>query len=287
MACGINIRTYYEERWHDGDVYIIRAADHGAWLGSQVFDGLRSVGGLIPDIEPHCQRLNDSAIAMGIAPTMTAPAMIEIIRDGIAFYDADAAVYIRPMYWAIDGDEMVIVPGHDRTGFSLCLEEIPMPPEDAALTLCRTRYHRPTLASAVVNAKAGCLYPNTARMLREARSRGFSNVIATDALGNIAETATSNLFMVRDGVVMTPVANGTFLAGITRARIIDLLRRDGHEVQETVLSFEDFTAADEVFSTGNLSKVMPVNRIEDTHYQTGPLTRRAREIYWEWSRQNP
>jgi len=287
MACGINIRTYYEGRWHDGDVYVMRAADHGAWLGSPVFDGARSVAGLVPDITAHCQRLNDSAIAMGLTPTVTVDAMVETIREGLDRYDPDAAVYIRPMYWAIDGGEMVIVPSEERTGYSLCLEEIPMPAEDATLTLGRTRYHRPTLASAVVNAKAACLYPNNARMLREVRARGFSNALATDALGNVAETATSNIFMVRDGVVMTPVANGTFLAGITRARIIDLLRQDGHEVQERVLTFEDFDAASEVFSTGNLAKVMPVSQIEDTRYQTGPLTRRARNIYWDWARANP
>ncbi len=287
MACGINIRTYFEGRWHEGDVYIMRAADHGSWLGSPVFDGARSVAGLMPDLDAHCQRLNDSALAMGLDPTVTVDAMVAMIHDGIGRYDPAAAVYIRPMYWAIDGGELVIVPGTEKTGFALCLEEIPMPSETATLTLGRTRYHRPTLASAVVNAKAGCLYPNNARMLREVRARGFSNALAADALGNVAETATSNIFMVRDGVVMTPVANGTFLAGITRARIIDLLRRDGHEVRETVLSFEDFETASEVFSTGNLAKVMPVSRIEDRRYQTGPVTRRAREIYWDWARSGP
>jgi len=86
-------------------------------------------------------------------------------------------------------------------------------------------------------------------------------------------------------VVFTPIANGTFLAGITRARHIALLRGDGYEVVETVLGFDDFRAADEVFLSGNMHKVTPVTAFDDTSYQVGPVTRRARELYWEWARE--
>jgi branched-chain amino acid aminotransferase len=83
--------------------------------------------------------------------------------------------------------------------------------------------------------------------------------------------------------VFTPVANGTFLAGITRARHIENLRADGVRVHETVLTFDDFRAADEVFMSGNMSKVTPVTEFDGTHYQVGPVARRARELYWDWA----
>ncbi len=67
-----------------------------------------------------------------------------------------------------------------------------------------------------VDAKAGCLYPNNARALVEAGKRGFDNCLLRDMLGNVAELATANIFMAKDGVVYTPIPNGTFLAGITR-----------------------------------------------------------------------
>ena len=102
-------------------------------------------------------------------------------------------------------------------------------------------------------------------------------------MGNVAETATANVFIVRDGVVQTPVPNGTFLAGITRARHIANLRADGVEVQECVLSFEDVEAADEVFLSGNMNKVTPVTALDDRQYQVGSLTRRVREMYWDWA----
>jgi branched-chain amino acid aminotransferase len=283
MATGTDIRTYFNGQWHEGDLPIMRAADHGAWLGSTVFDGARYVNGMAPDLEAHCARVNRSAEALMITPTVATQEMVGIVREGLAAYPRDTAVYIRPMYWGIDGDPTAIIPSPDRTGFAICLEAIPMPPEGATTTLTRTRFRRPVLESAVVNAKAGCLYPNNARMLAEARAKGFGNALVADAMGNVAETATANVFMVKDGVVFTPIANGTFLAGITRARHMANLRADGLEVREAVLSFEDFHAADEVFLSGNMSKVTPVTAFDDTTYAVGPITQRARTLYWDWA----
>jgi len=286
MATGTNIRTYFEGQWHNGDAPIIRAADHGAWLGSGVFDGARLFDGLTPDLEPHCARVNRSAAALMLVPTVSTPDMMEIIREGLAMYPAGSAVYIRPMYWGIDGDITAIVPSPDATGFAVCLEEIPMAPATATATLTRTRFRRPVLEDAVVDAKAGCLYPNNARMLAEARSKGFANALVADAMGNVAETATANIFMTKDGEVFTPVANGTFLAGITRARHMSNMRADGMKVHETVLTFDDFHDADEVFMSGNMSKVTPVTAFDDTQYQVGPVARRVREMYWDWAASN-
>jgi len=283
MATGKNIRTWFEGAWHDGDVPIMRAADHGAWLGSGVFDGARWIGGLAPDLRAHCTRANNSARAMMLMPTIEPDEMIEIVREGVKPYGSDAAVYVRPMYWGIDGDVTAIVPGADRTGFALCLEEIPMAGPEATVRVTRTRFRRPVLESSVVNAKAGCLYPNNARMLVEARSKGYQNALVADALGNVAEAATANVFMVRDGVVQTPAPNGTFLAGITRARHIANLTADGIEVEETTLSFEDFESADEVFLSGNMHKITPVTEFDGVNYQVGPVTTRLREMYWDWA----
>jgi branched-chain amino acid aminotransferase len=102
-------------------------------------------------------------------------------------------------------------------------------------------------------------------------------------LGNVAELATANIFLGKDGVVFTPVPNGTFLNGITRQRVIRLLRDAGVAVVETTLRYQDFETADEIFSTGNYSKVMPVVRIDGRSLQPGPLYRKARELYWDFA----
>ncbi len=146
-----------------------------------------------------------------------------------------------------------------------------------------TWVRRPSIENAPTDAKAGCLYPNNARALRDAHSRGFDNALVCDGLGNVAETATSNIFLAKDGVVMTPIPNGTFLNGITRQRTIALLRAVGATVLETTLRYEDFLAADEIFTSGNAAKVMPVLKIDDRSLQPGPFYIKARKAYWEFA----
>ncbi|MCR9068594.1 MAG: branched-chain amino acid aminotransferase [Rhodobacteraceae bacterium] len=283
MAVGTNIKTYFEGAWHDADVPIMGAAAHGAWQGTTVFDGARYVNGLAPDLRAHCDRVVESARALMLHPGLTGAEIFEIAWEGLKRYRTDAAVYVRPMFWGIDGGAYGIIPAETEAGFCICLEEVPLAPPEAAVRLATTRFHRPVLTDNITNAKAGCLYPNNARMLAEAMSKGYDNALVRDAMGNVAETATANVFMVRDGVVFTPIPNGTFLNGITRQRHIKNLRADGVEVVETVLSFDDFRAADEVFMSGNLNKVTPVTEFEGTHYQHGPVTKRVRELYWDWA----
>src|SRR6056297_611340 len=284
MAVGTQIRTYFNGAWHDDDLAVMRAADHGSWLGTTVFDGARYANGLTPDLDKHCARVNASAKALMIKPTVAPEDMVDIVREGLKPYSPDTAVYIRPMYWSISGGPLGVMPDYEGgAGFAVCLEASPMAPAGSSTTLTRTRFRRPVLEDAVVDAKAGCLYPNNARMIAEAQAKGFGNALVADALGNVAETATANVFAVKDGEVFTPVPNGTFLSGITRARHIANLRADGVTVHETVMSFQDFHDADEVFLSGNMMKVTPVTAFDDTQYQIGPITKRVTELYWDWA----
>ncbi len=104
-----------------------------------------------------------------------------------------------------------------------------------------------------------------------------------DPLGHVAEFSSANLWMAKDGAAHTPAVSGCFLAGITRARTIKLLRKAGVEVYERSLTYRDLQDADEIFSTGNFGKVMPFTKIDDRALQPGPIFRRARELYWEFA----
>ena len=148
-------------------------------------------------------------------------------------------------------------------------------------------FRRPTIETMPTNAKAGCLYPNNGRAILEAKKRGFDNALVLDMLGNVAETGSSNIFMVKDGEVLTPAPNGTFLSGITRSRTMALLAHNGFKTAERTLTVRDFMEADEIFSTGNHSKVVPITRIEDRDLQPGPVAKKARELYWEWAHSTP
>lgn len=274
--------TFFEDDWHDGNVPIMGPRTHAAWLCTSVFDGARAFEGVAPDLDLHCARINRSAEAMCLKPQVAAADWEALAREGLKRFASDAEIYIRPMYWAEEGAPGGVRLDPESTRWCLTLYVAPLPePTGIAITL--SPYRRPTAETAPVDAKAGCLYPNNVRAMIEARSRGFDNCLLCDMLGNVAELGTANIFMVRDGVVFTPSANGTFLSGITRGRVISLLRASGVDVVETTLRYADFQSADEIFSTANYSKLSPVSRIDHRDLQPGPVYREARKLYWQYA----
>jgi branched-chain amino acid aminotransferase len=283
MAVWSQTFTFLDGDWLEGNQPFIGARTHAFWLGSSVFDGARAFGGVTPDLDKHCARLNRSAGSLGLKPVMTVEAMIELTREGMKKFTPGAELYIRPMYWAEHGSATSSVPPDpDSTRFCLCLYEAPLP-GTTGVAITRSPYAKPLGISAPIEAKAGCLYPNNARALMEARTRGFDNCLICDMLGNVAELATANVFLAKDGVAMTPTANGTFLNGVTRQRVLHLLNADGKDAREATLRFADFDEADEIFVVGNYGKVIPVRRIDGRDLQPGPFFRRARELYWEFA----
>jgi branched-chain amino acid aminotransferase len=255
---------------------------HAVWLGSMVFDGARAFEGVSPDLDLHCARVNRSASAFHLNPVVPIEHWVGLAREGIKRFDANAELYIRPMYWAETGSPGGIRHDPESTSWCLCIYEAAIPkPTGGSITL--SPFRRPTAECAPVDAKAGCLYPNNARAIVEAQQRGFDNCLMRDMLGHVAELGTANVFMAKDGTVYTPAANGTFLNGITRQRIIALLREDGTTVIEKSLTYADFQDADEIFSTGNFSKVSPLTRIDDRTLEPGPFYRKARSLYWDYA----
>ncbi|SMD19095.1 branched-chain amino acid aminotransferase [Rhizobium sp. RU36D] len=277
--------TYVDGEWVSGNPPLIGPTSHAMWLGSTVFDGARWFDGIAPDLDEHCRRVNRSAVNMGMNPVMPAEEIERLAWEGVKKFDGKTAIYIKPMYWAEHGTPYSVVAADpESTRFALCLFEAPMhTAKPSSLTV--SPFRRPSPEVAMTAAKTGSLYPNSGRMISEARARGFDNALALDLNGNVAETASSNIFMVKDGVVMTPIPNGTFLAGITRARIIGLLRQAGFEVREMTLTVKDFLDADEIFQTGNYSKVVPVTKLDARELQEGPVTRKALDLYMDWARQ--
>lgn len=284
MAIGSKCVTWYEGSWQDGNTPILGAADHATWLGTMVFDGARAFDGVMPDLDLHCARLIGSAEIMGLEPCAAAEIVEGLAREGVKRLGSDRPLYIRPMMWSREGSPAMIDPDPGSSAFALCIEDYPFAvPGPYTLTL--SPYRRPTRESALNDAKAACQYANNGRIIREARKRGFNNALSLDAAGNVAETGSTNIFLVKDGVVRTPAPNGTFLNGITRQRVISLLRADGVTVEETTLLPDDFAAADEIFITANAQKIVPVSRYEATELRSNAMAHRARALYWDFAHQ--
>lgn len=271
--------TYWQDEWVEGNPMIMGPMTHGSWLASTVFDGARAFEGTTPDLDLHCERIVRSVDAMGLKRLHRAEELLELARDGVSRFGSDAELYIRPMYWASEG---FVAADPASTQFCLSVYDAPMP-DSAGFSLTASPFRRPSAELAITDAKAACHYPNSGRALREAQERGFENALMLDPLGHVAELATANIFYAKDGAVHTPVPNGTFLSGITRQRVIQLLRNAGLEVHERTLNVSDFSQADEIFSTGNWGKVLPVTRFESRDLQPGPVYTTARKLYWDYA----
>lgn len=262
---------WYDGQWLTENPKLLGPSDHAFWMASMVFDGARAFAGLTPDLDLHCQRVVRSAEKMLMKPALPWQRIQELCLEAVARFPAGSELYIKPMFFCADG---FLLPDAEQTQFVLHVFKVPLPGEQG-FSACFSSFARSWPNMAPTDAKASCLYPNGQRAIREANLKGFDNAIMLDGAGHVAEFATSNLWIARNGRIATPVDNGTFLNGITRQRVLALLRADGVTVDERALTRADVEEADEVFSTGNYGKVVHVNRVEARSLSYGPQIGRA------------
>ena len=245
-----------------------------------MFDGARSIRGQVPDLKLHLARVIRSATSLGMICPHTVEEMERLCVEGIGKFPKEAELYIRPLIFATDG---LLIPVAEKSKFALTLFDAPMPPF-TGFSACLSALRRADPSMAPTDAKASCLYPNSTRALREAKDRGFDNAVLCDSQGLVTEFATANIFFVtQDGAVVTPVPNGTFLSGITRARVIDLLAQAGIVVEERAVQPSELVTAKEIFNTGNFGKVTPCIRYDSRELPVGPIASLARERYMAFS----
>jgi branched-chain amino acid aminotransferase len=276
--------VYFEGRWTEGNPPVMGPMDQSFWMATQVFDGGRVFDGLAPDLEKHCARAVASARYMGLRPKESAEEVLDIALKTARMFDGATALYVRPTFWAVGGF-MHPEPTPESTRFLMAVHEAPLPDPPEGFSTGLSSYRRPDPRTAPTKAKASALYPTTGMAFDEGERKGYDNPVMLDVEGNVAEFAGSNLFIVKEGVALTPVPNDTFLNGITKARVMGLLRDAGVQVVERSLTYDEVLDADEIFSTGNYQKVTPCTRIEQRGLQPGPVYRRARELYFQWARE--
>jgi len=128
--------------------------------------------------------------------------------------------------------------------------------------------------------KAGGHYTNSIRALAEAHRRGFDETILRNDRGDVAEGSGENVFVVRDGVLITNDADADILPGITRASVLALAREAGITSRVRPLTVEDLQLSEEAFFTGTAAEVVPISRVDDRIFEgEGPITERLRLTY--------
>ena len=274
--------NWFDGEWHEGNPPILGPRSHAAWLGSSVFDGPASSRASCPTSTAHCARVNRSARRSASSPPWPRrrssgprPRGREEVRAGRgALREADvlgrgrrpgdhhAPIRIRPGSACVSTRRRCRCRGAPG-------DEVELSPPDPRIHADRS--------------KAGCLYPNNARVIREAKAKGFDNALVCDALGNVAETGTANVFMAKDGVVLTPAAERHVPERDHPPARDPAPARRRRPVVEGTLRYEDFAERGRDLHLGQLLEGHAGPAHRRPRPQPGPFYRRARELYWDFA----
>jgi branched-chain amino acid aminotransferase len=265
--------------WADAKIHVL---SHSVQFGSSIFEGIRCYatpqGPAIFRLREHLRRLQDSCriyrIELGYSAQELAAGCIELVRkNGID------ACYIRPMVVRGYG-AAGMVPDASPVEVYLCCWPWGTYLGEGALEqgvdVCVSSWSRAEPNTYPATAKAAGNYLNSQLAKMEALANGYAEAIALGPGGLVSEGSGQNLFVVRNGVLITPVVDGTLLAGITRDSILTLAREEGIPIREQPVPRELLYTADELFFTGTAAEVTPirsVDRIPVGEGRIGPITR--------------
>jgi branched-chain amino acid aminotransferase len=263
--------------WRDAKVHMLTHALHYA---SAVFEGERAYGGQIFKSAEHSKRLRDSARLLDFEVPWSVveidAAKAEVLKRN-NFVDA----YVRAIAWR--GSEMMGVSAQHNTihlGIAAWVWPSYFDPAQRmkGIRLEMAEYRRPDPATAPSLAKAAGLYMICTISKHRAERRGYADALMLDWQGRVAECTGANIFFVKDGAIHTPIAD-CFLAGITRATVIDLARRRGLEVIERRIMPAELGEFSECFITGSAAEVTPVGEIGSHVYKPGAITETLMDAY--------
>jgi branched-chain amino acid aminotransferase len=264
--------------WHDARVHLLATA---VQFGTSVFEGIRAYetkqGPAIFRLDAHIRRLFDSARIYRMVPEYT-PENVTAVCKEVVVKNGLTDCYIRPM----------ILRGFGAPG----LNPLNSPIEtyvpawawgtylgEGALAggvdVCVSSWQRAEPNTFPARAKAGGQYVNAQLMKMEAIENGYADAIALGTGGLVSEGTGMNVFLVREGVLITPVLDGSSLVGITRGAVIQMAHDLGYEVRNEPVPRESLYTADEIFFTGTAAEITPVrsvDRIPVGTGKTGPIT---------------
>jgi len=263
--------------WGEANVHILT---HGLHYASCVFEGERAYGGEVFRSTAHSERLKNSARILDFEiPYSVAEidAAKKLVLDRNKLTDA----YLRPIAWR--GSEMMGVSAPANTiHLAIACWAWPSYFDPAqrlqGIHVALAEYRRPDPRTIPALAKASGLYMICTISKHRAERAGYADAMMLDWEGRVAECTGANIFFVKDGRLHTPIAD-CFLAGITRATVIDLARRRGIEVIERRILPEELSGFDECFLTGSAAEVTPVAEIAQWRFTPGALTAQLMQDY--------
>lgn len=263
--------------WREAKVHLI---NHGLHYASSVFEGERAYDGHVFKAQQHHDRLVYSAKTLEMNLEVTADDLNGIVHDLLKKQNLTNA-YIRPVAWMGSGT-MGVSSINARPHVAVAAWEWPSYYSadmlEKGIHMVSAPWRRPPPECAPVQAKAAGLYMIATLSKNHAERAGAQDALMLDHEGNVAEATSANIFMIKDKVVITPIAD-RFLNGITRQTVLQLAKDKGYETMEKRIRPEELMQADEIFLTGTAAEITPVGKINEHKFEVGAVIKDLRSAY--------
>ncbi len=279
--------------WSDGEMVEWEAAtvhflSHALHYGTGVFEGIRAYatpeGTAVFRLTDHMERLHRSARAYGLPLRHDVATLNEACRELLRVNELESG-YVRPLVFFAEGAASVNPKGASVRTMMAAWAWGPYMGEDGIRDGVRARvssWRRISPSSFIPTAKGTGQYLNSVLAKSEATRTGYDEAILLNEQGSVAEASGANIFVARDGGVVTPPVSSGILEGITRASVMKLLTDAGIEVKESVLMRGSLYDADELFFVGTAAEVTPIRELDDRPIGSGvpgPITRMAQDLF--------
>ena len=233
---------WLDGEWYDRGTAMVSVYDHGLLYGDGVFEGIRVYGGKIFRLEDHLERLFDSAKAIWLTIPMEKKELVEVTREAVR-RSGIAEAYIRHVVTRGVGDLGLDPRKCPKPSVIIIVDTIKLWPEqvyETGLNVITAGTPIPQRESLSPRVKSLNYLAHILAKV-EGIHAGADEVLMLDSAGAVAEGSGQNVFVVKDGVVRTPPPYAGILKGVTRDTVIDLARKAGHEVEESILNRYDCT----------------------------------------------
>ena len=274
--------------WEQANVHVLSHALH---YGSSVFEGMREYktpdGPVVFRLTDHMQRLYDSAKIYRLPIPYERDELIAACKEVLLANELMNGAYIRPIALRGYGDIGLSPKPEHPVDVAIAAWEwgayLGADGLEQGVDVCVSSWQRVAPNTIPALAKAGGNYLSSQLISSEAKRLGFAEGIALSTDGTVSEGAGENLFVVKDGRIVTPSATSSILTGITRDTVIKLAARIGMEVLERSIPRESLYLADEMFFTGTAAEITPirsVDRIQIGAGSRGPVTKQLQDAFF-------
>ncbi len=271
--------------WNDAKIHVMSHAVH---YGSTTFEGIRCYetlkGSALLFLDEHIRRLRDSSKIYRIEIPFSEKELKDAVISTI-HANAHKSCYVRPIVFrglgafGVNPHRASIETAIATWEWGTYLGEDVL---ETGVDVRVSSWYRPAPNTMPSWAKAGGNYLNSQLIKMEALSEGYAEGLALDINGLVAEGSGENIFVIRDGVIYTPMPAQSILPGITRNAVMHIARELGYQVQETMIPREALYVADEIFLTGTAAEITPVRSVDKYPVgseKRGPITEALQHHY--------